>query len=56
MTSHRLGNALKRVVLRAGNEFGWILVEEYATLRQREINEERNNEMDHLKRRKAEKT
>lgn len=29
------------MVLRIGNEFEWILVEKYATLRQKEINEER---------------
>lgn len=41
MKSHRLGRSLKRVVLRASKEFKWMSVEKYATLRQREIDEER---------------
>lgn len=36
-----MGEVPERVVLRAGNEFGWIPVQEYVTLRQRELNEER---------------
>lgn len=38
--SYRLGRSLKRVALRASKEFKWMSVEEYATLRQREIDEE----------------
>ena len=46
--SYRLGRSLKRVALRVSKEFKWMehlaaagaAVEEYATLRQREIDEE----------------
>lgn len=44
--SYRLGRSLKRVALRVSKEFKWVehlaaAVEEYAMLRQREIDEER---------------
>ena len=52
--SYRLGRSLKRVALRASKEFKWMSVEEYATLRQREIDEE-TKRMTWIKKKEEEK-